>query len=76
MIALAVGTGVGINTAMAMKMGRGRRGESEKFAELAIPLAFLLWLFCALLGYLFMPFYACSLYWIFHCHICISINSS
>ena len=58
MIALAVGTGVGINTAMAMKMGRGRKEESEKFAQIALPLAFILWLLCAILGFLFMPSYA------------------
>ncbi|MCR4821500.1 MAG: MATE family efflux transporter [Treponema sp.] len=58
MIALAVGSGVGINTAMAAKFGRGRKEEALKYAGMAFPLAFLLWLLFAFFGFILMPSYA------------------
>lgn len=58
MIALAVGTGVGINTVMAARLGVGKAGEADEYAGVGTPLAIVLWLIFAVVGYAIMPFYA------------------
>lgn len=58
MIALAVGTGVGINTVMAAKLGVGKGKEADEYAGVGTPLAVVLWLIFAVVGYFIMPFYA------------------
>ncbi len=58
MIALAVGTGVGVNTNIAAKLGTGEHDEARAFAGAGTPLAAVLWLLFAVLGFCFMPQYA------------------
>lgn len=58
MIALAVGTGVGINTIMAAKLGVGKKEESMEYAGMGAPLAIVLWLLFAVVGFAAMPAYA------------------
>ena len=58
MIALAVGTGVGINTVMAAKLGIGKGKEADEYAGVGTPLAIVLWLLFAAIGWFIMPAYA------------------
>lgn len=58
MIALATGTGVGINTIMASRFGMGKKKSAFRYAGVGTPLAVVLWLIFAVVGYLIMPFYA------------------
>ncbi len=60
MIALSVGTGVGMNTSMARYLGAKNKQRAQAVAGLGIPLALLLWLFCAIVAFFGMPFYAQS----------------
>ncbi len=58
MIALAVGTGVGINTIMAAKLGAGKEKEADEYAGIGTPLAIVMWLLFAVIGWFIMPTYA------------------
>ena len=58
MIALAVGAGVGINTVMAARLGVGQTREADEYAGVGTPLALVMWLIFALIGWFIMPAYA------------------
>lgn len=58
MIALAVGTGVGINTVMASKLGLGQREKADEYAGVGTPLAVVMWLLFAIVGWCIMPAFA------------------
>ena len=58
MIALAVGTGVGINTSVAYHLGLKKDKKADEISGLAAPLAFVMWVFFAVVCYFIMPFYA------------------
>lgn len=58
MIAFGVGTGVGINTSMAHYLGSNEEHKAKIVSGLAIPLALILWLLCAIVSFVGMPFYA------------------
>lgn len=60
MIAFAVGTGVGINTSMARYLGSSNKKRAHIVSGLAIPLALLLWIVCAIIAFFAMPYYAQS----------------
>lgn len=58
MIAFAVGTGVGINTVMAAKLGLGKSKEADEYAGVGTPLAIIMWLLFAVIGWFILPAYA------------------
>ena len=58
MIALAVGTGVGINTSAAYYFGLKKNRKADEISGLAAPLAFVMWIFFAVVCYFIMPYYA------------------
>ena len=58
MIAFAVGSGVGINTIMAAQLGIGKKKEADEYAGVGTPMILAMWLFFALVCWLFMPAYA------------------
>lgn len=58
MIALAVGTGVGINTLMAHFYGIDKASEAQNAAGVGTPLALIMWILFAGIGFLILPLYA------------------
>ena len=58
MIAFGVGIGVGLNTCMAAQLGLGHKDESNEYASVGTPVIIVFWLLFAVIGWVFMPFYA------------------